>query len=163
MNFLSTQIGIFFVISGIIHVLRWTLVTARKTIRVLKRIVTNRKVLGFVLPYLVYSSLLVYASAAGTGTKAAFNSPAPHKKKADVPLTPSTVFGGTVRDGLMHLDPATVLVSITKIFQHAKKFTGDGNGARQAFSVFHDLLISTLSSWNSYTSYFSLKNSDAIL
>ena len=58
---------------------------------------------------------------------------------------------GIDRSNANRFDPASLLVSLMKIFVSAKKFTGKGIIARSDFVDFTDLLTSTLSSWASIT------------
>ena len=58
---------------------------------------------------------------------------------------------GMNRQTISSFDPAAMLVALMKIFTSAKKFSGTGSAARQAFVEFTNLLESTLRSWNSIT------------
>ena len=74
---------------------------------------------------------------------------------------PTRLMGTTLRRHLLEsenryvstqvFDPASMLVSLMKIFHATKKFSGQGINAREAFRSFDDLFRSTLSSWNAIT------------
>jgi len=65
---------------------------------------------------------------------------------------------GTIRAGIgttpgtsalsRTIDPASIMVSVMRIFQTLNKFSGMGNNVRQHFMDFHSVLLSTLSMWD---------------
>ena len=114
----------------------------------------SRNVINQLVKFACFLQPIMMAEASKGKGGDGMSTPIPTPRPSGPPTAPATSIGGRfeAETGGPRLDPANVLLTITKIFGTAKAFTGDGALSRAAFATFYDLLSSTLSSWNSYQS-----------